>query len=49
VGSYHLAGAQHCGAVEDAAVYAESTGGRTFEQEGFIDCSALGQWPAPHG
>lgn len=42
---YHLAEAQHWAAVPDGGVYAESTLGRTFEQEGFIHCSTLEQWP----
>lgn len=42
---YHLAEPEHWAAVPDAGVYAQSTRGRTLEQEGFIHCSTPEQWP----
>jgi uncharacterized protein (DUF952 family) len=45
VSIYHLAEPEHWAAVPSGGTYTRSTRGRTMEQEGFIHCSTLEQWP----
>ena len=42
---YHLAELQHWEQAQPSGSYAQSTLGRTLEQEGFIHCSSAQQWP----
>lgn len=42
---YHLAEPQHWEHAQLSGSYAQSTLGRTLEQEGFIHCSSAEQWP----
>jgi uncharacterized protein (DUF952 family) len=42
---YHLAEPEHWERARLTGGYAESTRGRTMEQEGFIHCSSAEQWP----
>lgn len=42
---YHLAEPQHWEQARRDGSYAQSTLGRTMEQEGFIHCSSAQQWP----
>ena len=42
---YHLAERAHWTAAIESGRYAQSTRGRTLEQEGFIHCSSVQQWP----
>jgi len=42
---YHLAEPRHWDAARRTGSYAQSTLGRTMEQEGFIHCSSAEQWP----
>ena len=42
---YHLAEPQHWEQAQRDGAYAQSTRGRTMEQEGFIHCSSAQQWP----
>ena len=42
---YHLAEPGKWERAEQVGSYAESTRGRTMDQEGFIHCSSAAQWP----
>jgi uncharacterized protein (DUF952 family) len=42
---YHLAEPGHWDLARREGTYAQSTRGRTMEQEGFIHCSSAQQWP----
>jgi uncharacterized protein (DUF952 family) len=45
VSIYHLAEPEHWAAASSGGTYTRSTRGRTLDQEGFIHCSTLEQWP----